>query len=53
MDLNNMKAVVVASQIATIQAQIAVLTQLQTQTNVNYGTTITALQAQISALNAL
>lgn len=53
MDFDNLKAVVVASQIATLTTQIIMLTELGANTNTSYATAIAAINDQIAALNAL
>lgn len=53
MDFDALKAVVVASQIATLETQKIMLKQLGDNTNTSYATAITAIDAQIAALNAL
>ena len=53
MNFQNLLNVVKASQIATLQTQIIMLTQLQENTDTDYSVSITAINAQITALNTL
>ena len=53
MDFDKLLEVAKASQIATLLGQIVMYTQLQENTNTDYSTVITAIEAQITATQAL
>lgn len=53
MDFDKLLEVVKASQVATLQAQITMLTELGKNTNTSYSTTIAAINTQIAAIQAL
>jgi len=53
MDFDRLLEVVKASQIATLRTQIIMLRQLQENTNTDYSASISAIETQISATQAL
>lgn len=53
MDFDKLLEVVKASQIATLRAQIVMYEKLAQNTNTSYTTVITAINAQIAAIQAL
>lgn len=53
MDFDALLEVVKASQVATLQTQIIMLTELGNNTNVSYATAIAAINSQIAKINAL
>lgn len=53
MDFDKLLAVVKASQIATLETQCIMLQQLQDNTNTDYTLAISAITAQITAIQAL
>lgn len=53
MDFDKLLEVVKASQIATLRSQIVMYGQLQENTNTDYSAVITAIENQITAIQAL